>query len=308
MAAAAKYAPSLLGSYRRSIGLIVMIMPCLAYFLIFHYVPMVGLIIAFKDFVMTDGVLGSRWIGLESFERLFSSADFPRALRNTIVISLLRLSFGFVAPIVLALMLNELRISWHRRTVQTLTYIPYVFSWVMLGGIFLMMFSDSGPINQMVQSVSDKPIKFLVDDFWFIILLTVTYIWQSAGYGAVIYLAALSGINPDLYEAAVVDGANRWRQTLHITLPCLVPTIIVLFILNIGHFLTAGFDQVYNLYNPMVYDISDIVDTYVLRRLQLMDFSLATAAGLFKSAVGLGLVVAVNFLARRFSDGEHGIW
>lgn len=298
----------LLDRHARHTGLLLMLLPGLIYFFIFHYVPMYGLTIAFKDFRMAEGIIGSPWNGLESFRYLFSSEDFPIALRNTVVISLLRLTFGFMAPIVLALMLNELRIAWYKRTIQTLTYIPHFLSWVILGGIFLMMFSNRGPINQVLSLFNISPVNFLSEDGWFLFVLIVTGIWQSAGYAAVIYLAALAGIDPGLYEAATVDGAGRWRQTLHITIPSLIPTIITLFILNLGHILNAGFDQIYNMYNPMVYDVSDIIDTYVLRRLQTMDFSLATAAGLFKSVVGLVLIVLVNAAANRLSDGEQGVW
>ncbi len=297
-----------LTQYRRHKGLLLLVAPGLAFFLVFNYLPMFGLVLAFKEFRLSAGILGSEWSGLENFSRLFGGADFPNALRNTVTISVLRLLFGFFAPIALALMLNEIRVSWYKRTVQTVTYIPYFLSWVILGGIFLMIFSQSGPANQITQLFGVSPIEFLTNDFWFIVVVIVTGIWQAAGYGAVIYLAALAGISPDLYEAAVVDGAGRWKQTLHITIPGLVPTIITLFILNLGHVLNAGFDQIYNMYNPMVYDAADIIDTYVLRRIVLMDFGLATGAGLFKSVVGLLMVVLANWLARRLSGGEQGIW
>ncbi len=297
-----------LTQYHKHKGLLLLVAPGLAFFLVFNYLPMLGLVLAFKEFRLSAGILGSEWSGLENFSRLFGGADFPNALRNTVVISFLRLLFGFFAPIALALMLNEIRVSWYKRTVQTVTYIPYFLSWVILGGIFLMIFSQSGPANQIAQLFGVSPIEFLTDDFWFIAVVIATGIWQAAGYGAVIYLAALAGISPDLYEAAVVDGAGRWKQTLHITIPGLVPTIITLFILNLGHVLNAGFDQIYNMYNPMVYDAADIIDTYVLRRIVLMDFGLATGAGLFKSVVGLLMVVLANSLARRLSGGEQGIW
>jgi len=297
-----------LREYRRHSGLLLLIVPALAFFIVFNYVPMVGLIVAFKDFVLSEGILRSPWVGLENFARLFGSEDFPRALRNTIVISLLRLGFGFFAPIILALLLNELRLHLFKRAVQTITYLPHFFSWVILGGIFLMLLGGSGPVNAIIRSAGHSPISFLGDDLWFIVVLIVTGIWQGAGYGAVIYLAALSGVDPNLYEAAAIDGAGRWRQTLHVTIPCLIPTIVVLLILNLGHILNAGFDQIYNLYNPIVYDVADIIDTYVLRRLITMDFGLATAAGMFKSVVGLILVVSANWLANRLSGGEHGIW
>ena len=306
-------------SWRKHRGLLLMLVPGLLFFLVFHYIPMSGVVIAFKQFRMSDGVLGSSWNGLENFRRLFLGADFLDALRNTIVISLLRLGFGFFAPIVLALLLNELRLSWYKRTIQTLTYMPFFFSWVILGGIFLMIFSSRGPANQVVRVFQSaplvgptlfgtEPIRFLTHDAWFIVVLIATGIWHSVGYAAVIYLAALAGIDPALYEAATVDGAGRWKQTWHITIPCLTPTIVTLFILSLGGILNAGFDQIYNMYNPMVYDAADIIDTYVLRRMWHMDFALGTAAGLFKSAVGLALIVIVNAIANRLSGGEQGIW
>ena len=230
-----------LTQYRRHKGLLLLVAPGLAFLLVFNYLPMFGLVLAFKEFRLSAGILGSEWSGLENFSRLFGGADFPNALRNTVTISLLRLLFGFFAPIALALMLNEIRVSWYKRTVQTVTYIPYFLSWVILGGIFLMIFSQSGPANQISQLFGVSPIEFLTNDFWFIVVVIVTGIWQAAGYGAVIYLAALAGISPDLYEAAVVDGAGRWKQTLHITIPGLVPTIITLFILNLRPRAQRGF-------------------------------------------------------------------
>ena len=294
--------------YRRHLGLITMALPVLAFFLIFHYVPMVGLVIAFKDYVMSDGMFGSAWVGLENFGRLFNSEDFPRAIGNTLTISILRLSVGFFFPVILALLLNEVRQAGYKRSIQTLTYLPHFFSWVILGGIFLMIFGSGGPVNAAVKLLGGTTIPFLSDDAWFITILIVTGIWQGAGWGAIIYLASLSGIGPELYEAAVIDGANRWQQTRHITLPSLVPTMITLFILSLGGILTAGFDQIYNMYGPMVYDVADIVDTYVLRRMMALDLSLATAAGMFKGVVGLVLVVGANFFARKISKGEQGVW
>ncbi len=285
-----------------------MLAPCFLVLVLFQYLPIFGNIIAFKDFRLDLGIVASPWNGLDNFRLLFGGADFMAAIRNTLVISLLRLGIGFWAPIILALLLNEVRITWFKRTVQTVTYLPYFFSWVILGGIFLMVFSLRGPANLIVSAVGLDPVSFLTEDRWFLALLVGTSIWQTVGYGAVIYLAALAGIPVQLYEAAAVDGANRWQQMRAITLPSLAPTMIVLFILSLSHILSAGFDQVYNLYNPMVYDVADILDTYVLRRMQTMDFGLATAAGLFKSAVGLILVVATNTLVRRLTGGERGVW
>ncbi len=282
----------------------------LLFFLVFSYVPMYGLVIAFKDFSMARGILGSQWTGLENFRYLLGSADFPRALRNTIVISLLSLGLGFLAPIGVALLLNEVRVAWYKRSIQTITYLPHFFSWVILGGIFRMLFSGSGPLNSLVLSAtgSAEPLPFLTHKGWFLAVLIGTRIWQQAGWGAIIYLAALSGISPNLYEAAMVDGASRWRQTLHITLPSLAPTMVVLFILRLGHVLNAGFDQIYNMYTISVFESADILDTYILRLMQRMDFDIGTAAGLFKSVVGLGFILGANAIARRASHGEKGLF
>lgn len=289
-------------------GLMLMILPGLLCFFAFNYVPMAGIAIAFKDYTVRDGFFGSDWIGLDNFRYLFGHQGFRDAVANTFIISFLRLLFGFVAPIVLALMLNELRSPLFKRTVQTVTYLPYLMSWVILGGIFLLVFSSAGPVNSFLQSLRISPVFFLSDDVWFLCIVIATGIWQSVGYGAVIYLAALAGISPSLYEAASVDGANRWHQMRHITLPGLAPTILVLLILNLGHMLNAGFDQIYNLYNPLVYDVSDIIDTYVLRLTFNLQLGLSTAADLLKSVVGLFFLVNANYLVRRFTRGEQGIF
>lgn len=305
---AAPVAPRPARARRRHWPLLAMLAPGLLYFFLFHYIPMGGLIIAFKDFTLADGILRSPWNGWENFHRLFTGGEFPRVLANTLAISGLRLIAGFIAPLALALLLNEIRCGPYRRLVQTLTYLPYFLSWVILGGIFIMLFSYHGPLNALAVSLGGKPIEFLTRPGWFLFVLIATGVWQSAGYGAVIYLAALSGIDPGLYEAATVDGAGRWKQLWHITLPCLVPTMTVLLILSLGGILNAGFDQIYNMQNAMVRASTDIIDTYVLRRMTSLDFSLATAAGLFKSAVGLVLVVAANAGVRRATHGEQGIW
>ena len=295
-------------THRRHRELILLVVPVMAFFVLFNYGPMIGLVIAFKEFMMSHGILRSPWVGMENFRSLFASEEFPRVLRNTAVIGVLRLAFGFFVPVLLALMLNEVRVAWFKRGIQTLTYLPYFFSWVILGGIFLMLLGSDGPLNALIQRADHSPVNFLSDGGWFLTVLIVTAVWQSAGYAAVIYLAALAGIDPGLYEAAAADGAGRWRQTIHVTLPCLVPTIVVLLILSLAGILSAGFDQIYNMYNPMVYDVADIIDTYVVRRMQTLDYGLAAAAGMFKSVVGLVLVVGANWLARRISNGEQGIW
>lgn len=297
------YAP-----YRQHRGKLLMLAIPFAFVIVFSYIPMAGVVIAFKDFRMSAGIIASPWNGVDNFHRLFLGQDFLLALRNTLTISLLKLGFGFFAPILLALLLNEVRLNGYKRGIQTLTYLPHFISWVVLSGIFLMLFGIDGPINTLLKHLGGKAIPFLTEDVWFVVLVVATAVWQSVGYGSIIYLAALSGIDPTLYEAAVVDGAGRWKQTLHITLPSLFPTIITLFILSLGGVLNAGFDQIFNLYSVPVYDVGDILDTYVLRRLISLDYGLATAAGVFKSVVGMALIIGANALAKRLSKGEQGVW
>jgi putative aldouronate transport system permease protein len=294
--------------YVKQRSLLTMLAITFSFLIVFKYIPMGGVLIAFKDFRMTEGIFGSPWNGIENFQRLFMGPDFLLALRNTIYISVMRLGFGFLAPVVLALLLNEIRLSGYKRGIQSLTYMPYFISWVILGGIFLMLFAVDGPVNTLVQAMGGEPIPFMTHPAWFVFILIASGIWQGVGYGSVIYLAALSGIDPQLYEAAVVDGAGRWKQTLYITLPCLIPTMITLFILSLGGILNAGFDQIFNMYNINVAGVSEILDTYVLRRLISMDYGLATAAGLFKSLVGMGLVIGANSLAKLLTKGEQGVW
>ncbi len=299
----------LLYSYAKNWDLLTLAIPGLAFLILFNYVPLYGILIAFEDYIMLDGVFGSEWVGLENFRRLFAGADFTRAFKNTVVISLLRLVAGFPAPIILALMLNEVKALKFKKAMQTLSYLPYFFSWVVLAGIMTMLFSNTGPVNSVISALTGgKTLSFFGDGTLFIIMLVGTAVWQGLGWGSVLYLSALSGIDESLYEAAKIDGASRWKQIIHISLPCIVPTIVTAFILNLSGVLNAGFDQIYNMYNPMVYDVSDILDTYVLRRMQAMDYSLSTAAGLFKSVICLALVVVTNFITKKISDNEMGIW
>ena len=231
--------PNSAGSFRKHRGLLLMMLPCILFFLVFHYIPMGGVIIAFKDFYMRLGILGSPWNGVDNFVRLFSGAGFLLALRNTVFISLLRLTFGFIAPIVLALLLNELRITIFKRGIQTLTYLPFLSSpGSFLAACSSCFFSSAGPVNQLLGMIGvHKPVEFLTNGPWFVFTLIITGIWHGAGYGAVIYLAALAGINVELYEAAIIDGASRWQQVRHITLPGLSPTIVrVIHLEPWGHF------------------------------------------------------------------------
>jgi putative aldouronate transport system permease protein len=288
--------------------LYLMVLPALVFLLVFKYGPMYGVVIAFKDYNIMQGVFASKWVGIQYFRELFMFDEFPRVVINTLVISLMKLVVGFPAPILLALLLNELRLVKFKRWVQTFTYLPHFISWVVIGGIAVDVLSpSSGIVNKAIQAFGGEPIFFLTSEKLFRWILVYTDVWKEAGWGAIIYLAALLSINEELFQAATVDGAGRLRQIWHISLPSIRSTIIILLLLRIGHLLDAGFEQVLVMYNPTVYDVGDIIDTYVFRvGLGTMQFGLTTAAGLFKSVIGCVLLVIANTLARRM--GEEGIY
>ncbi|WP_135555738.1 ABC transporter permease [Paenibacillus cymbidii] len=288
--------------------LYLMMVPALLFLVVFKYAPMYGVVIAFKDYNLIQGVFGSRWVGLQYFRELFAFDEFPQVIRNTLAISLMKLIVGFPAPIVLALLLNELRLNKFKRSVQTVTYLPHFISWVVIGGIAVDVLSpSSGIVNKAIQAFGFEPIFFLSSEKLFRWILVFSDTWKEVGWGAIIYLAALLGINDELFQAATVDGAGRMRQIWHISLPSIRSTIIVLLLLRIGHLLDAGFEQVLVMYNTTVYDVADIIDTYVFRvGLGTMQFGLTTAAGLFKSVIGCVLLVLANTLARRM--GEDGVY
>ncbi|WP_409341879.1 ABC transporter permease [Paenibacillus sp. MBLB4367] len=281
----------------------VLLIPGLVYFILFHYIPMGGIIVAFKDFKLAKGIFASDWAGLKWFQLLFEADDFWTALKNTIYISFYKLIFGFPFPILLAIMLNELLGSAFKRVIQTIIYFPHFLSWVVLGGIMFTLFSTKSGILSFIGFDSSP----LMEPSSFRALLVGSEIWKEAGWGTIIYLAAIAGINPELYEAAKIDGATRFQAIRYITLPSIAGTIVILLILRTGQILNAGFDQVFILYNPMVYNVADILDTYVYRiGLSMGRYSLAAAAGLFKSAVGLLMLLFTNWLVRRL--GGQGLW
>ena len=285
-----------------------MLVPAIVYYVIFCYVPMYGASIAFKDFNPMQGIMKSPWVGFDVFEQLFGMSKFYSVFWNTIRISLIRLIFGFPFPIIVALMLNELRWNRVKRVIQTAIYIPNFISWVVLGGIMTSVWCmDSGIVNGINKMLGFQPIGFLTDERYFVPTMVVSMIWKTFGWNTIIYLAAMTGIDPQLYEAATVDGANRWQRLLHITLPCIRSTIIVVLITRIGSLMQAGFEQIFVLYHPGVYGTADIIDTYVYRMgLQEGKFELASAVGLFKSVVNFILVVIANKTARMM--GEEGIY
>ncbi|MGO4731139.1 ABC transporter permease [Paenibacillus sp. 2KB_22] len=294
--------------YRKNKYLFFLLIPILIWYGIFHYGPLYGIQLAFKDFSPVKGIWGSPWVGLEYFKFLFfQSPDFLRIFRNTVLISFYNIIFGFPAPIILALLLNEIRYGMFKKIAQSITYIPHFFSWVVLSGIVIFMLSPSeGPVNYLLQLINVEPIYFLADPDYFRPTLVVTSIWKEIGWGTIIYLAALSGVDQTLYEAAKIDGANRLKQTLHITIPAILPVVTIMFILSLGNILNAGFDQIFNLYNPSVYEVGDIIDTYVYRAgIQNFQFGLTTAVGLFKNIIGITLVLSTNYIVKKL--GQEGV-
>ncbi|WP_284638392.1 ABC transporter permease [Paenibacillus silviterrae] len=294
--------------YRKCKYLFLMLAPVLLYYIIFEYGPLYGVQIAFKDYRIREGILGSPWVGFKHFIYLFtSSPDFFRIMKNTLLLSFYHIVFGFPAPIVLALLFNEIRIEMFKRITQTISYLPHFLSWVVLSGLLITILSPTtGTVNQLLSMVGMEPIYFLGDPQYFRFTLVVSSIWKEVGWGTIIYLAALAGVDPALYEAAVMDGANRWKQTWHITLPGIIPVITIMFIFRIGAVLNAGFDQVLNLYSPNTYSVGDILDTYVYRAgLTQLQYSLTAAVGLFKNVVAFTLVLLTNYMVKKL--GQEGI-
>ena len=284
-----------------------LLIPGILFFAIFKYVPMFGLKIAFMDYNQYNPA-NSKWVGFNQFIKLFSRNSFLPVLRNTVVISLLKLLIGFPIPVILALMMNEMRNLKFKKISQTLLYLPHFISWVILAGIIMTLLDpDSGMITHFLTRLTGERVMVLTSTKWFVPMLIVTDIYKGVGWGTILYFAAISGIDPTLYEAASIDGAGRWKQMLHITLPSIIPTIIVCFIMNCGNILNAGFDQIFMLYSSHVYDVADIIDTYVYRMgIINSDYSFSTAAGMFKSVVALILIVFVNSLAKK--TGNEGLY
>ncbi|MBU5442884.1 ABC transporter permease subunit [Paenibacillus sp. MSJ-34] len=297
-----------LKSYYRHRYLLLMLLPCLLFFFVFKYLPMYGITLAFKDYKVVKGIFGSPWVGVENFQFLFEGREFPRALKNTLILSFYKLIFGFPAPIILALLLNELRKVFFKRFVQTLSYLPHFLSWVILAGIFMELFSPTrGTINYIISLFGGDPIFFFGDKHWFRTLLVSTEIWKSIGWGSIVYLAALSNVDTTLYEAAVVDGANRWKQMRYITLPAIMPVVTIMFIFAVGGIINDDFDQVFNFYNENVYEVGDVLSTYTYRiGITQMKYGLSTASGLFVNLIALILIIVTNSITRRFND--YGIW
>ncbi|MCQ6563072.1 ABC transporter permease [Paenibacillus mendelii] len=289
--------------------LLIMLIPGMLYYLIFHYLPMYGVVLAFKDFKITRGILGSPWVGLDVFNKVFSDNYFYVVLKNTIVISFYKLIFGFPVPIVFALLLSEISSAKFKKAAQTVSYLPHFISWVVLGGIFFTIFSLEGSVNTILQWFGVDPVLFMADDRYFRSILVATSIFQGFGWGSIIYFAAISSIDPQMYEAAIIDGAGRFKRMIYISIPMLVPVIAIMLILSMSGILDAGFDQIFNMYNIRVMNVSDIIDTYVYRKgLVEMNYSYATAVGLFKSLVALILIVSVNRVVKFIGGKDHALW
>ena len=295
--------------FKKELPLHLMLLPGVLMILVFNYTTMAGLIIAFQKFIPSKGLFGDqKWVGFDNFRYVFKLPGFSQALKNTIVIAFWKIVLGLLVPIVFALLLNEIRGRRFKKTVQTIVYLPYFLSWVVLGGIFIDMLSPStGIVNQIIKAFGGKEIFFLGDNRYFKGTLIATDIWKNFGYGAIVYLAAIAGINPELYEAASVDGAGRFKKMWHITLPGIRSTIVVLLIMNLGNILGSGFDRPFAFQNNMVMNVANVISTFVYTNgIKSLQFSLTTAVGLFQSVICVIFLLLANWISRRL--GERGIW
>jgi putative aldouronate transport system permease protein len=292
---------------KRNIHIYIIVLPVVLYYLVFNYFPMYGALIGFKDFRPSLGVWGSPWVGLKHFKEFFGSYYFARLLSNTLALSVYSLIFGFPAPILLALLLNELRSTSYKRIVQTVTYIPHFISIVIVSGIIINFVKQDGLISLLVKQFGRYDGNLLLEPRFFRPIYVISGIWQNIGWSSIIYLATLAGIDLELYEAARIDGAGRWRQTLSITLPSLLPTITILLILQMGSLMNVGFEKVMLLYNPRIYDTADVISTFVYRQgILSAQYSFSSAVGLFNSAINCFLVVFANQFSKRFTS--NSLW
>jgi putative aldouronate transport system permease protein len=275
--------------------------------MIFHYIPIYGVQIAFKNYSVGKGILGSPWVGFTHFVSFFKSYYFRRLLYNTVVISLLDIFFGFPAPVILALLLNEVRTRKFKRTIQTVTYLPHFISTVVLCGMIVDFTTTDGVINSIITAFGFSPIAFLVEPSWFKPILVASGIWQEAGWGSIIYMAALAGVDQELYEAATIDGANKWKQVFHVTIPSIMPTIVIMLILRCGKIMDVGSEKILLLYTPVTYETADVISTFIYRKGLLdMSYSYSAAVGLFNSIINFILLVSVNRISRKLS--ESSLW
>ncbi len=291
------------GVLRRYKYMYLMLIPGLLYIIIFHYLPMAGLAIAFEKFSVVKGVFHSPFVGFDNFQYLFSSIQFRNALKNTVIISFYKILIGFPIPILLALMINEVQGRFFRKSVQTILYLPHFLSWIIMYGLIFNLVKEYGPINYLLRSLGGDTVFFLSDVNTFRGVVVISDVWKEMGWNAIIYLAALAGVPQELYEAAIIDGASRWQCLKKISFPCIMPTIAIMFLLRIGGILNAGFEQILALYNSSVFSVGDIIDTYVFRiGIQEAKFGISAAAGMFKSVIAFVLVLGTNKLMGRFDQ------
>ena len=290
--------------FRRNKVIYFLCVPIVAWYIIFHYIPMGGIVISFQDYTPALGLTGSPWIGLDNFTRFFGGEYAFRLIRNTFMLSLLYLIFNFPAPILFALLLNEIHSRAFRRTIQTISYMPYFVSMVVMCGIIVDFTQSGGLISEAVALITGgRAQNLLGNKDYFRTIYTVSSIWQGLGYGSIIYLAALSGVNQDLYEAARIDGAGRWKQTIHVTLPSISSTIVIMFIMKMGTMLSVGSEKVLLLYSPATYETADVISTYVYRNgFETYDYGFSTAVGLFNSVVNTVFLVSANFLCKKYTE------
>ncbi len=281
----------------------VMMAPGMLFILVFSYIPMFGIVMAFQDYVPAKGILGSEFVGLKNFTYMFSLPDVGRIFANTLLIAIGKILLGTVMAIVFAILLNEIRIRVFKKTVQTIVYLPHFLSWVVLAAVVVNMVNLDGPVNQLLAALGLSKINFLGSNVWFRPLIIITDVWKEFGYNSIVYLAAITAIDPGIHEAAAIDGASWWKRVWHITLPGMMPVILLMAAMNLTSILSAGFDQIYNLYSPMVYETGDVLDTYVYRMgLIGRKYSFSTAVGLLRSVVGMILMLTANWLSKRFTD------
>ena len=287
---------------RREGALHGMILLPILFVIIYRYVPMTGIVLAFKTYSARLGIWGSPWVGFENFRILFTMPGFLNALRNTVIISIAKIIMGIIVPVIFSLMLNEITATRLKKMIQTIVYLPHFISWIIMAGIIIRMLSQNGIMNQLFNAFGMNPVIFLADRRMFPFIMVITDVWKEFGYGSIVYLAAIAGIDPNLYEAAAIDGAGRWKQTLHVTLPGMIPTIILMTALALGRVLDAGFEQIFNLYSPVVYQTGDILDTFIYRlAFNNSLFSISTAASLIKSVIGCIMVIFSYRLAYKLS-------
>jgi putative aldouronate transport system permease protein len=293
--------------FKENLPLLFMFIPVILFYLIFRYVPMLGNIIAFKDYNFSDGMWGSPWVGLENFKLLFSNPQSLKIIKNTLMLGILNLVFGFPFPVIMAILLNEVKKAWFKKNVQTLIYLPHFLSWVIVGGMVITMFSqESGIINHIINKVIGESYPFLYKEVSWVGVYLSSGIWKETGFSAIIYLAALTSIDPSLYEAANIDGANKWQQIWNVTIPGISTTVVLVLIISIGRLIEVGFDQVFVLQNPVVDNVADVISTYIYKvGLNGGRFSLASGMGLFESILAFIMILAANYFARRY---EKGLW